>query len=688
MRVATDVGGTFTDLVCYDVDKASGRVVGLRTAKTDTTYPQFDQGVMNAIAKAGLDPAQFDFFAHGTTVVINALLSRKGSKTALITTKGFRDVLEIARGNRPDLFNLAFKKPEPFVPRYLRREVVERSSYLGDVTTLLDPSGLDPILEDFRKEGVEAIALCFLHAYVSPENEIIARDYIRARWPEVSVIASHEISREWREYERTSTAVLTAYVHPAAKRYLETLGRSLAAAGYLHQPYIMQSNGGIDTVEGAVRNPIAMVESGPASGVLGAAALGRLLKEDRIIALDIGGTTAKCSLIENAKTRITTEYRIEWSRTNPGYPIRTPVIEIVEIGNGGGSIAGIDQGGRLYVGPESAGASPGPAAYGRGGTRPTTTDANLVTGRINPANFLGGEIEPDMANVKAAFAPLTERLGGDMAAVARGIIRIANANMVNALKLVSLNKGYDPREFTLVAYGGGGAMHAVMLAEELQIPKVIIPTNSSVFSAWGMLMTDMRRDFVRTQVVPLAVENSARIESLFVEMADAAKASFASEAGAGKLPLRLQRLADMRYLGQEHSVKVELPDVAFDASTVAAAAERFHTTHEREYTFRLDLPVEIVNFHLVALGDVPKHEPEKLNATGKAPETAIVSQRTVDFDEHGIHAASIYDRDRLEPGMTFAGPCIVEEAAATLVVIPGRRVVVDDYGNLHVHLNG
>jgi len=688
MRVATDVGGTFTDLVCYDVDTSSGRVVGLRTAKTDTTYPQFDQGVMNAIAKAGLDPAGFDFFAHGTTVVINALLSRKGAKTALITTKGFRDVLEIARGNRPDLFNLAFKKPEPFVPRYLRREVEERSTYQGEVATRLDPAGIDAILDDFRKEGVEAIALCFLHAYVSPENEIIARDYIRAAWPEVSVIASHEISREWREYERTSTAVLTAYVHPAAKRYLETLGRSLADAGYLHPPYIMQSNGGIDTVQGAVRNPIAMVESGPASGVLGAAALGRLLSENKIIALDIGGTTAKCSLIENAQTRITTEYRIEWTRTNPGYPIRTPVIEIVEIGNGGGSIAGIDKGGRLYVGPESAGASPGPAAYGRGGTRPTTTDANLVTGRINPANFLGGEIEPDMANVKQAFAPLVEALGGDISEVARGIIRIANANMVNALKLVSLNKGYDPREFTLVAYGGGGAMHAVMLAEELQIPKVIIPTNSSVFSAWGMLMTDMRRDFVQTQVVPLAVQNSARIETLFVEMADAAKASFAAEASAGKLPLRLQRFADMRYLGQEHTVKVELPDIAFDSATVAEAAERFHATHAREYTFRLDLPVEIVNFHLVALGDVPKHEPEKLTATGKAPAAAIVSRRTVDFDEHGVHDADIYDREQLEPGMAFTGPCIVEEAAATLVVTPGRRVVVDDYGNLHVHLNG
>lgn len=687
MRVATDVGGTFTDLVCYDVDKASGKVVGLRTAKTDTTYPQFDEGVMNAVAKAGLDPRGFDFFAHGTTVVINALLSRKGARTALITTRGFRDVLEIARGNRPDLFNLAFRKPAPFVPRYLRREVDERSTYLGEVTTALDPATLDPILADFRAEGVEAIALCFLHAYVAPENERLARDHIRRVWPEVSVIASHEISREWREYERTSTAVLTAYVHPAAQRYLRTLQRSLDGAGYPHAPYIMQSNGGIDTVQGAIRNPIAMVESGPASGVLGAAALGRLLGEDRIIALDIGGTTAKCSLIEKAQTRITTEYRIEWSRTEPGYPIRTPVIEIVEIGNGGGSIAGIDPGGRLYVGPESAGASPGPAAYGRGGTRPTTTDANLVTGRINPANFLGGEIVPDMANVRKAFAPLVDKLGGDTASVARGIIRIANANMVNALKLVSLNKGHDPRDFTLVAYGGGGAMHAVMLAEELQMPKVIIPVNSSVFSAWGMLMTDMRRDFVRTQVVLLTPGNGARIEEIFATMAGDARESFAADVATGAAPLRILRFADMRYLGQEHSVKVELPDGAFDAATLAAAIERFHATHEREYTFRLDLPVEIVNFHVVAFGDVPKHEPERLPVTGRLPVEATNGTRIVDLDEHGVHEAPIYDRDRLEPGMRFAGPCIVEEAAATLVVTPGRLVVVDDYGNLHVHMN-
>jgi N-methylhydantoinase A len=687
MRVATDVGGTFTDLVCYDVERTTGRLHGLRVVKTDTTYPQFDEGVMNAIAKADIDPAQFDFFAHGTTVVINSLLSRRGAKTALITTKGFRDVLEIARGNRPDLFNLMFKKPAPFVPRYLRREVDERSTYLGKVVKPLDPVELDPILADLRAEGVEAIAVCFLHAYVSPDNELSARDYIRRAWPEVSVIASHEITREWREYERTSTAVLTAYVHPAAKRYLETLGRSLAKSGYSHRPYIMQSNGGIDTVDGAVRNPIAMVESGPASGVLGAAALGRLLNENKIIALDIGGTTAKCSLIENAQTRITTEYRIEWSRTNPGYPIRTPVIEIVEIGNGGGSIAGIDAGGRLYVGPESAGASPGPAAYGRGGTKPTTTDANLVAGRINPANFLGGEIEPDLDNVVRAFAPLVEKLGGDTASVARGIIRIANANMVNALKLVSLNKGYDPRDFTLVAYGGGGAMHAVMLAEELQIPKVIIPTNSSVFSAWGMLMTDMRRDFVRTQVVPLEVANAERIEALLQDISAEARTSFASDSGSSALPLQLKRFADMRYLGQEHSVKVPLPEGIFDESSIAEAAESFHQTHKREYTFRLDLPVEIVNFHIVATGEVPKHTPEAAPATGRQPSEAATGTRTVDFDEHGIHEATVYDRDRLEAGMEFAGPCIVEEPAATLVVTPGRRVIVDPYGNLHIHLD-
>jgi N-methylhydantoinase A len=686
MRVATDVGGTFTDLVAFDVDRVTGRIRGLRIQKTDTTYPSFDEGVADAIRKAQLDPATFDFFAHGTTIVINALLSRKGARTGLITTSGFRDVLEIARGNRPDLFNFMFRKPPPFVPREFRREVVERASYRGEVLLPLDPAQIDPIVADFRAAGIEAIAICFLHAYVSPANERIALERVRRLWPEVSVIASHEITREWREYERTSTTVLSAYVHPAANRYLRRLGERLAREGHAGEPYIMQSNGGIETVSGTAANPIAMVESGPASGVLGAAALGRLIEEHRIIALDIGGTTAKCSLVEHGRARVTTEYRIERTRTNPGYPIKTPVIEIVEIGNGGGSIAWIDEGGRLHVGPESAGASPGPAAYGRGGDRPTTTDANLVTGRINPRNFLGGEIEPDLASVQRAFAPLIERLGGTIEDVARGIIRIANGNMVNALKLVSLNKGYDPREFTLIAYGGGGAMHAIALAEELRMAKVVIPMNSSVFSAWGMLMTDLRRDYLRTQVTELSLPAASRIQAVFAEMTQQAARSFESDSRAGRLPVRYQYFTDMRYAGQEHTVKVELDLRSFDTGSVQHARESFHAEHEREFTFRLENPIEIVNFHVVAYGEIARHEPERLPVTGRALGDAVTGRRRVDFDLDGVHEAVIYDRNLLEPGATMTGPCIVEEPAATLVVPPGRGVRVDDYGNLHVTL--
>jgi N-methylhydantoinase A len=686
MRVATDVGGTFTDLVAYEVDPRDGRISGLRVQKTDTTYPNFDEGVLEAVRRAGLDPRDFQFFAHGTTIVINALLSRKGARTGLITTRGFRDVLEIGRGNRPDLFNFMFRKPAPYVERRFRREVDERASYRGEVLRRLDPAQLDAIVADFKREGIEAIAVCFLHAYVAPENERLALERLRELWPEVSVVASHQITREWREYERTSTTALTAYVHPAANRYLRRLATRLADEGFRGSPYIMQSNGGIETIAGSADNPIAMVESGPASGVLGAAALGELIGEHRIIALDIGGTTAKCSLIEYGKPRVTTDYRIEWTRTNPGYPIRTPVIEIVEIGNGGGSIAWLDAGARLHVGPESAGAMPGPAAYGRGGDRPTTTDANLVTGRINPRNFLGGEITPDMDSVRRAFQPLVEALGGTLDEVARGIIRIANGNMVNALKLVSLNKGYDPREFTLIAYGGGGAMHAVALAAELKIPKVVIPMNSSVFSAWGMLMTDLRRDYLRTQVIELRPEASEEIAGTFATMEQQAVDSFAADPLAGKLPLALKRFADMRYSGQEHTVKVELPDGSIDAAAVESSLTRFHETHEREYTFRLPNTVEIVNFHLVVYGRVKKHEPEKLANTGRAVSAAVTGARRVDYDEQGVHEATIYDRGRLEPGMEFAGPCVVEEPAATVVVPPGHQVSVDPFGNLHIRL--
>lgn len=688
MRAASDVGGTFTDLVYYEYDPATGVCGIVQTTKTDTTPPDFEKGVMAGIKKAGIDAASLDFFAHGSTVVINALTERKGARTALITTRGFRDVLEIARGNRPDLFNFNFRKPKPFVERYLRAELDERVTFRGDLVRAVDLDALGDMLDFFKAEGVEAIAVCFLHAYANPVNEraVVAR--IQALWPEVSVLASHEISREWREYERTNTTVLSSYVHPIAKTYIESLEARLAEAGFTERPYMMQSNGGIATVEAAKANPITMVESGPASGIHAAATLGNVIGEGNLIVLDIGGTTAKCTLIENGDVKVTTAYHIERDGRTPGYPIQTPVSEIVEIGNGGGSIAWVDAGGKLHVGPQSAGAMPGPAAYGRGGTKPTTTDANLVLGRIDSKCFVGGELDPDMKALKAAFAPLADRLGLTMEEAARGVVRIANANMTNALRLVSTNKGYDPRDFALMAFGGGGAMHAVALAEELRIPRVIIPVNSAVFSAWGMLQSDLRRDYLRTRPIGVGDTAIGPIRDTFADMMEQAKSDYGAEDGVSGQHVTFEHFADMRYAGQEHTVKVPFPITAEGGVDLDAAEKRFHDAHEKRFTYRLDVPVQIVNFHLVAMVVVPKPEIARKEPRGVALKDTILHTRKVDFDAHGIHEAVIYDGLALDPGMELYGPAVVQEPSTTLVISPGHRLTVDDYGNYHVHLTG
>ncbi len=682
MRVTTDVGGTFTDLVYFSNDPMTGAPI-LKSAKSDTTPKAFERGVMNAIDKGGIAPSEFEFFAHGTTIVINALLSRRGAKTALITTRGFRDVLEIARGNRPDLFNFYFKKPPPFVPRALRLEITERVTHLGEVLTSAALEELPGLVAQLRAEGVESIAVCFLHAYINPVNERAVVDRLQALWPEISVIASHDITREWREYERTSTTVLTAYVHPVAKRYLGRLKEELDGAGFRGAPYIMQSNGGIETLEASTRNPITMIESGPASGVLGAIALGKLTGDRNMIALDIGGTTAKCSLIHDGAARVTTDYRIEWDRTNPGYPIKTPVIDIVEIGNGGGSIAWLDEGKRLRVGPQSAGADPGPAAYGRGGLKPTTTDAQLVCGRIDADNLLGGEIRADRESLTRSFAPLIEHLGGTIDDVARGVIRIADANMVNALKLVSINRGYDPREYALLAYGGGGAMHAVALAEELQIPTVVVPVNSAVFSAWGMLVTDLRRDYLRTRVTSLNESSAAIIGEVYEEMTRFAWDQYLHD-GLSAERIRLECLADMRYVGQEHTVKVELPEGKITRESLATARASFDAAHERAFTYRLPHDVQIVNFHVAAHGLVEKPELPRIRPAEGPAERAVRTRRPVYFDGHAMVDTPIYRRELLGAGAEFFGPAIVEEAAATTVVPPGKRVRMDEFGNIRI----
>jgi N-methylhydantoinase A len=688
IRAATDVGGTFTDLVYFSTDPVTG-VQTIVTAKSDTTPPDFEQGVMNVIAKSGVSVDEIAFLAHGTTVVINALTERKGVKTGLITTEGFRDSLEIARGNRPDYFNLHYEKPAPFVPRRLRREVPGRLAQDGGERSPLDLSGLPAILDDFRAEGVQAVAICLLHSYADPRHEREVLERVRELWPEVAAVASHQITREWREYERTSTAVLSAYVQPVAERYLSRLAGGVRDGSFSGQLYIMQSNCGVDSVEKTKEIPITMVESGPASGFWGAAELGRLIGDSNVLALDIGGTTAKCSLIEGGHVKIVSDYWIERSRRSAGYPIMVPVVDLVEIGNGGGSIAWVDDFGKLHVGPQSAGALPGPAAYGRGGLDATTTDANLALGRINRDYFCGGEVQADMEAVDRALGEVAGRLGVDIAEAARGVVRIANNNMINALKLISLNRGYDPRDFTLVAFGGGGGMHAVALASELGIRKVVVPRAADVFSAWGMLMSDLRRDYFVTRLLGLNGDHAERLDALLDEVTGAALEQFARE----DLPadqVRFLRYGNLRYENQEHGVEVLLPDGEIDPAAVDEIAESFHRAYEREYTYRLDAPVEFVGTHVVAIAEIGKLAPMPLPATGRELTDAVKGRRSVDYATEGVHEADVYDGALLEPGMTLDGPAIIETKGSTVVVHPANEAAVDDYGNLiiSITLNG
>ena len=683
-RVATDVGGTFTDLVYFETDIASGEQI-VRTGKSDTTPPNFEEGVLAVLDKGEVDVGTLDFLAHGTTVVINSLTERKGAKVGLITTRGFRDVLEIGRGNRPDYFNLKYRKPEPFVERYLRREVAGRIDFKGHEQVALDLGAIAGIVADFKAEGVTAIAICLIHAYANPSHEAAVLAEVRRLWPGAVAVASHQITREWREYERTSTTVLSAYVQPTAQRYLHRLQTGLRDKGYAGGLYVMQSNCGVDAIDSIMQTPITMVESGPASGFWGAAELGRLIGEPDVLALDIGGTTAKCSLITGGHVTIKTDYWIERDGKSAGYPIMVPVVDLVEIGNGGGSIAWVDAFDKLHVGPQSAGAMPGPAAYSRGGTQATTTDANLALGRINKDYFVGGAITADMGAVETALGALGGKLGMSQAEVARGIVRIANSNMVNALKLVSVNRGFDPRDFTMVVFGGGGPMHGAALGRELGVKKVVVPRGAAVFSAWGMLMSDLRRDYFVTELMD--ADNHAALTDLLARTQARAIADFV----AGHVPaekVSITTLVRARYQNQEFAVEVELPTLTPDAEAMETLVAAFHDAYEREYTYRLDAGVEIIGIHMIASSEVGKLEILKLPVTGATLDAAIKGRRQVDYATEGIHEATIYDGTRLEPGMRLSGPAVIEDPGTTVVIHPGNQVSIDDYGNIHIAIGG
>lgn len=675
-RVAVDIGGTFTDLVAVDDGT-------LRLEKASTTPSNFADGVLDSLGKSDLGPATADQFVHGTTVVINAITERTGRDTALVTTEGFRDVLDITRANRPDMFNYQYGKPEPFVPRRHRWEVPERVDQSGAVVTSLDEDAVRQTARDIRDSGLDTIAVCFVNGYENPEHERRTRELIEDEYPEAYVTVSHELTKEYREYERTNTAVLNSYVRPIADEYLDTLAGRLNERGLAGNKYAMKSNAGTASFAEARKNPIEMVESGPVGGVYGASRVGERIGEPDVISFDMGGTTAKTSLVQDGEVTIDTDYWLESSPRDEGYPLKVPVVDIVEIGAGGGSIAWVDQGGSINVGPKSSGADPGPACYGRGGTKPTVTDANLVTGRLNPDYFLGGEMDLDVDAAHAALEPLADEFGTSVREAAHGILQVVNSNMSNALKQVSLRRGHDPRDFVMVASGGAGPLHAATLGRELGIRETVVPRAPGQFSAWGMLMTDLRKDFARTRVMPFAPDTTGEIAATFDAMEAEAYEAYAPEDDVSLGNLELERTVDLRYSGQEHTVNTAVGGGDIDAQAVSQTIARFHENHEHTYNFRLDDDVEVVNLRLTASAPMPKPDVAAVTRAGD-PVDAVKETREVDLGAEGVHEARVFERDALPTTTPIDGPAIIEEPACTTLVHPDQSFDIDAFGNLHV----
>lgn len=674
IRLAVDIGGTFTDLVAQDA--GTGQVI---RAKANTTPAALEGGVLAALAQSGVSARQVTAFIHGTTVVINAVTQRTGARTGLVTTRGFRDVLEIGRGNRPDLYNLAYRKPVPFIPRHLRFEVGERMTYQGQPAEPLSAVELGQAADRLAAARVAAVAVCFLHAWANPAHEQQAAEFLRARLPGTAVVASHEVSGQWREYERTSTTVLSAYAQPVVAAYLASLQQGLRKAGVGAALYAMRSNGGVCSFGQAARTPIALLESGPVAGVTAAAELGRQIGARHVLTLDVGGTTAKTAAVRDGEIKVETVHYIGRDPAHAGYPVQSPTVEIVEIGAGGGSVAWADSAGGLHVGPHSAGADPGPACYGRGGTEPTLTDANLIAGRLNPGYFLGGAMKLDPQAAERQLAKLGERLGVDAAAAARGVLRYAVTQMSHALRLVTLRRGYDPRDFAFVAYGGAGPLHATMLARELGIARTIIPAGPGHFSAFGMLAGPLRGEAVRTVVGPLATTSLA---GAFAPAEDAALA----ELGPAASGAVITRHVELRYQGQEHTLDVPVPGGALAQGTGSGEPPALRRAFERRcletYSFRLSAPLEVVSVRVTATAPVSTHtrwgEPSPAG-----PVAPRADSRLVDLDPHaGVTEVPVISRGEISAQHLIAGPCVIEEIAATTLALPGQAVRRDDLGNL------
>ncbi len=679
--IAVDTGGTFTDLAAFDLD--TNRV---SFTKSLTNYADFVAAVVDCLKKSDIRLDRAELVKFGTTLVINTFIQRSGARTALVTTEGFRDVLELRRGSRPVPLDLTFAYDPVLVPRRLRFEVSERISGDGSVLRPLDLRELETLAQQFRAEKIEAVAISFLNAYLNPAHEQHAAAFFRSALPEVYVTAGTELSREWYEYERTSTAAANAYVGPRLQDYVRRLDERLSADGLKRNFYLMGSNGGVYSVRRAVEQPVMLVESGPVGGCIGASAYAKALGLDKVIAFDMGGTTAKCAIIADGAYEVKSPYFV--GGPLHGFPVRGAVVDIVEVGAGGGSIAWLDAAGRANVGPRSAGSSPGPVCYGRGGTEPTMTDANLVLGRIDANAFLGGEFVLDAAAAAEAIraniaAPLDFRGASGLDAAAQGIIDLGTTIMAGAIKQITVERGYDPREFSLFVFGGGGPLHGAALARELEIPRVIVPPEPGEFAALGMLLADIRVDSTETFLRELDEEAARAMNEAFARMRAATTASLAGDAPAAAIAFEQQ--AEMRFKGQRQYMRVSLGE----AQSAASIRARF----ERDYRLRYGhvdagAPLEIVNLILIATA-VRSRPPLQHFAGHAAADPKPAGSRPVYFSGAGRRLpTAVHRRDALKSGFSVPGPAIVEEYGSTTIAGPGDRLSLGELGELVIEIGG
>ncbi len=675
-RLGVDVGGTFTDLALYDTETNR-----LELTKTPSTPLNQALGVIAGIRELmerhAVSPDRVDFFIHGTTVATNTLLERKGAKTALIVTAGFRDILQIGRQDRPSLYDWRIRRSDPLAPRHLRFEVLERVVHTGEVLVPIQDEALDRVIERIEDADVDAVAVCLLHSYANPAHERAIGDAISRALPNTPVSLSHQILPEFKEYERMSTTIINAYVAPVMERYLRRLEESISEVGLKSELYIMQSNGGTMGIETAIERPVHTILSGPAAGVIGAVAIAQQAGKPNSISIDMGGTSFDVSLSYRGEVRRTQESELE------RLPIKLPMVDVHTLGAGGGSVAWIDPGGALRVGPRSAGADPGPACYGNGGLEATVTDANLVLGRLGATSLLGGTMTLDTALAQSVITERVARpLGLSLEEAAEGIVQVVNASMVKGIRVVSVSKGYDPREFCLVAFGGAGPLHVSELAQEMDIPTVLVPVAPGVTSALGLLMADLRHDFAQTALKPGSELSPTEITSWYEQLEAQAMEQMSRE-GVAPERVTLGRAADARYVGQGYELEVAVASGKLEQRHVDEIMERFHDAHARSYGYdSRDNAIEVVNLRVTALAAMPR--PELARASGDAggdPSGALIGEREVYFRNRPVRAR-IYDRSRLRPGDAMTGPAIVEQLDSTTLVWADQTATVDRYLNL------